>query len=232
MIGERLAEIQRRIGQACERSRRDPQEVRVLAVSKGHPAAAIRSAWEAGLRCFGENYVQDWRSKADDPQIQSLEGLHWHFVGALQRNKIRFLLGRVRSIETVDRLSLARELGERAEARGQAQSVLIQVNLGREPSKAGFHPEKIEREFGEILEFPGLAIEGLMSIPPPRGSAEATRQDHRDLAGLRTRLEQRWSIGLPELSMGMSGDFEVAVEEGSTEVRLGTALFGPRPPRN
>jgi pyridoxal phosphate enzyme (YggS family) len=203
--------------------------VRLLAVSKGHPAAVIRSAWDCGLRDFGENYVQDWIRKAEDPALLGLEGLRWHFIGRLQRNKIRFLLGRVESIETVDRERLASELARRAGAMGRKQSVLLQVNLEGEGSKSGFTAAELRAGFDALLKLDGLNIRGLMAIPPMRPSAEAARDDHRGLAQLREELQQKFGHPLPELSMGMSSDFEVAIEEGSTEIRLGTALFGPRP---
>jgi pyridoxal phosphate enzyme (YggS family) len=231
VIQERLEILRAKINQACERSGRSPDEVRLLAVSKGHPASAIAEAWQAGLRDFGENYVQDWNQKAEDPQLLQLEGLRWHFIGALQRNKIRFLLGRVSTIGTVDRWRLASELGRRAQAEGRTQRVLLQVNLGQESSKSGFGAEDLHNKFGELKQVEGLDIQGLMAIPPRRSTPEETRLDHRALSELREELQQRWSHPLPELSMGMSSDFEVAIEEGSTEVRLGTALFGDRPPR-
>ncbi len=232
-ISDRLARIEDRISAACDRAERDRSTLRLLAVSKGHSAAAVAEGWEAGLRHFGENYVQEWEGKAEDPKILALDGLRWHFVGHLQRNKIRFLLGRVHCIETVDRPRLATALSQRAEDRpgGGPERALLQVNLGGEASKAGFAPEHLEGALSSLLTLPGLDVQGLMAIPPKRASAEASRADHRALRTLRDRLQDQSGRALPELSMGMSSDFEVAIEEGSTEIRLGTALFGPRPPR-
>lgn len=231
MIAERLTTLQAQIHAACATADRDPSEVRLLAVSKGHPASAIRAAWDCGLRDFGESYVQEWNGKADDPALLGLDGLRWHFVGRLQRNKVRFLLGRIETVETVDSDRLAKALGARSADLGRTQNVLLQVNLENEESKSGFAPGEITDSMGRLLAIDGLCVRGLMAIPPVRDSPEASRGDHRGLTQLRDALEQRWGHPLPELSMGMSGDFAVAIEEGSTEVRLGTALFGVRPPR-
>lgn len=231
MIAERVAALRQRVQHACERAGRDPKTVNILAVSKGHRPSAIREAWEAGLRRFGENYVQPWLLKADDPLLQTADGLQWHFVGHLQRNKIRFLLGRTECIETIDSTRLAEALSRRAQERGAAQRVLIQVNLAGEQSKGGITGPDLLDSLDRFTILPGLRVEGLMAIPPRRDSLEAARQDHRSLFQLRRELQQRWGSSLPELSMGMSADFEVAIEEGSTQVRVGTALFGPRPPQ-
>ena len=232
-VSERLEAIRGRITRACERVDRDPASVQLLAVSKMQPAHAVAEAADAGQQLFGENYVQHWLGRVENPTIVALKGIHWHFIGKLQRNKIRFLLGRVRCIETVDRMKLARELSNRALARGGGtpQHVLLEVNLAEEPGKAGFSPAGLSAALGELLTLPGIAIDGLMSIPPQREVAEASRSDHRALAALRDRLQEEQGVPLPTLSMGMSSDFEVAIEEGSTRVRVGTGIFGPRPPR-
>lgn len=228
-----IAAVRRRIESACERADRDPASVELLAVSKMQPAALVVEAIDAGLCLFGENYVQAWQSKAEDPLLVGLSELRWHFIGALQRNKIRFLLGRVHCIETVDRMKLAEALSSRALERpgGRPQQVLLEVNLGAEGAKAGFLRSDLAERLADLLALPGLEIDGLMSIPPQRAHAEASRADHRSLAQLRERLQDAHGHALPSLSMGMSSDFEVAIEEGSTRVRVGTAIFGPRPPR-
>jgi len=233
-VTERLNAIRRRIARACDRVDRDPATVELLAVSKMQPPHAVVEAANAGQLLFGENYVQHWLSKAEDPKTMALRGLRWHFIGALQRNKIRFLLGRVHCIETIDRMKLARELSSRALARvgGSPQQVLLEVNLAGEAEKAGFAPTELSSLLPELLELPGLVIDGLMAIPPQRGDAEASRGDHRSLALLRARLQDEHGVALPTLSMGMSSDFEVAIEEGSTRVRVGTGIFGPRPARS
>lgn len=230
-IARRLAAVRARIDQACEAAGRDPAEVELLAVSKAHSAEVVLEAHAAGHTLFGENYVQDWQGKADDPRVAALPGLRWSFVGHLQRNKIRLLLGRVACIETVDRIKLARDLSRRAEAAGLVQPVLLQVHVGDEATKSGFEPEELRGSFGELAALPGLRVRGLMAIPPFRATAEETRPDHRALRELRDALQDRHGSPLPVLSTGMSADYEVAIEEGSTRVRVGTAIFGPRPPR-
>ena len=231
MITARLADIEARVAAACVRAGRERKEVRLLAVSKGHSASAVLEAYDAGLRDFGESYVQDWQKKAEDPALLRLNDLRWHFIGHLQRNKIRMLLGRVETVQTVDRIKLARELSQRAEAQGRVQRVMLQINLEGEASKSGFSGPEASGALEQCLALPGLAPIGLMAIPPRRPNAELSRTDHRALAQLRHRLEAKLGCRLPELSMGMSQDFEVAIEEGSTEVRVGTALFGPRATR-
>lgn len=233
-VPERLEAIRTRIARACNRVDRDPASVELLAVSKMQPTQAVAEAAGAGQILFGENYVQHWLSKAEDPAIVALKDIHWHFIGGLQRNKIRFLLGRVRCIETVDRIKLARELSSRVLGRvgSSPQQVLLEVNLAEEPGKAGFSPSELRARLGELLTLRGLTIDGLMSIPPQRQVAEASRGDHRSLAALRDLLQDEQGAPLPTLSMGMSSDFEVAIEEGSTRVRVGTGIFGPRPPRS
>lgn len=227
MIPERLATVRGRIDRACESVDRDPASVTLLAVSKNHPAEAVLEAYAAGQRHFGENYVQAWLGKADDPRLAALPGLRWRFIGHLQRNKVRFLLGRIDTLETVGSARLAREIGKRAAARGADQRVLLQVNLAGEETKSGFSAEDAAALLADLPA--GLDVRGLMAIPPARDSAEATRADHRALRTLRDRLQDAHGRALPELSMGMSSDFEVAIAEGSTEVRVGTAIFGPRP---
>ena len=228
MIVERMEEVRHRIAVASARADRDPATVELVAVSKGHPASAIVQAHAAGQLLFGENYVQHWQGKAEDPSLLALDGLRWHFVGHLQRNKVRFLVGRTACIETIDRLRLAHEVSRRAVEHGISQAVLLQVNLESEPTKAGFTPEGLEACFRELNRLTGLRIEGLMSIPRPRATAEQTRPDHAALRRLRDDLSDRYSVALRTLSMGMSSDLEVAIAEGSTRVRVGTAIFGPR----
>lgn len=231
MIGDRLARIRQDVQRAAQACGRNPSDIRLLAVSKGHPASAVREAWEAGLRDFGENYVQEWSQKAEAPELLGLQGIRWHFIGSLQRNKIKFLLGRVASIETIDRFRLAAELARRASEANRTQEVLLQVNLEEELSKSGFTRDELQAGLGDLLSLEGLAIRGLMAIPTRRDQPQDSRPDHRQLALFRDELQERWGHPLPELSMGMSSDFTIAIEEGSTEIRLGTALFGPRPPR-
>lgn len=208
-IAERLAQIRAAI----------PPSVTLVAVSKTQPADAIREAYAAGQRDFGENYAQEWRTKAE--QLADLPDLVWHFIGGLQTNKAKYLAGAVRWIHTVDRVELARELSKRCAQRGASVRVLLEVNVSREPQKAGCAPEDAARLADEVRTLPALELRGLMCIPPAEGDP---RPHFAALRALRERL------ALPDLSMGMSGDWREAIEEGSTIVRIGTAIFGARPP--
>ena len=197
-----------------------PPGVPLVAISKPQPPEAIREAYRAGQRHFGENYAQEWRAKAE--ALADLPDLVWHFVGGLQTNKARLLAGRVQWVHTVDRIELARELSRRTAAAGAALKVLLEVNVGGEAQKSGCAPAEVAALAATVRGLPGLSLEGLMCIPPP----EADPRPHfRALRALRDEL------GLRELSMGMSADWRVAVAEGATLVRLGTAIFGDRPPR-
>jgi pyridoxal phosphate enzyme (YggS family) len=195
-----------------------PAGVTLVAVSKTQPAAAVREAYAAGQRDFGENYAQEWREKAD--ALADLAGLRWHFIGSLQTNKVRLLAGRVHAIHTVDRVELAREISKRFAAKGAVVRAYLEVNTGGEATKSGCAPDEAPALAEAVRALPGLDLAGLMAIPPP---SEDPRPHFRLLRGLRDRL------GLPELSMGMSADWRVAVEEGATVVRIGTAIFGERP---
>jgi pyridoxal phosphate enzyme (YggS family) len=206
-IGERLAALRASI----------PSGVTLVAVSKTQPAAAIREAWAAGQRDFGENYAQEWREKAE--ALADLEGLRWHFIGGLQTNKVKVLAGRVAAIHTVDRIELAREISRRFAARGATARVFVEVNTGGEATKSGCAPGAAPALAEAVQALPAISLAGLMCIPPP---GEDPRPHFRTLRALRDRL------GLAELSMGMSSDWRVAIEEGSTCVRIGTAIFGER----
>jgi PLP dependent protein len=197
-----------------------PAGVGLVAVSKSHPSEAIREAFAAGQRDFGENYVQEWREKADD--LSDLPGLVWHFVGSLQTNKVKYLAARVGLIHTVDREELGREIARRWEKAGARARVLVEVNLGGEASKGGCAAGQVEALVEALRGLPALDVAGLTAIPPPE---DDPRPHFVALRALRDRL------GLRELSMGMSGDYPVAIEEGATLVRIGTAIFGERRPR-
>jgi hypothetical protein len=197
-----------------------PAGVTLVAVSKTQPAGAIREAHAAGQRDFGENYVQEWRDKAD--ALADLPDLVWHFVGSLQTNKVKYLAGRVGLLHTVDRVELGREVAKRWEKAGARARVLVEVNLGGEASKGGCAPEAAPDLVAALQALPALDVRGLTCIPPP---GDDPRPHFQALRRLRDRL------GLAELSMGMSGDYPVAIEEGATIVRVGTAIFGERAPR-
>jgi PLP dependent protein len=211
-----LSRVRERIAAACSRARRDPASVRLIAVSKTKPIEMLRQAMAAGQTAFGENYAQELREKA-----AALPGAEWHFVGALQTNKARLVVGRAALIHTCDRLPLAQELSRRAKAAGLVQRVLLEVNVGREPQKAGALPQEVPALLEEVRALPALACEGLMCIPPAEGDPRGFFRLLRELAG---------QCGLPQLSMGMSADYEAAIEEGATLVRVGTAIFGERAP--
>ena len=216
-IVENLLRVPERIREACDRARRDPVTVKLVAVSKAQPLEKIMEAFACGHGTFGENYAQELHEKAD-----ALAEAECHFIGALQTNKVKLVVGHAAMIQTCDRMSLAKELAKRAEAKNLTQRVLVQVNVGREPRKGGALPEDVDTLVAGVRDLDALRCEGLMCIPPEQGDP---RPHFRALRAIRDRL------GLRELSMGMSADFEAAIEEGSTMVRVGTAIFGERPPR-
>lgn len=221
-IAENLSEIRERIRLACLRAGRRPDEVELCAVSKLHPASAIAEAYRAGQRLFGENYAQELRDKWTE--LSSLEGIRFHFIGRLQKNKAKYVAPAAETMESLDSLELASELDRRCAALGRQLSVLVEVNFD-EAQKGGIPPADVPDFLRSLRNFPNLAADGLMVIPPAGISEEETRRIFRTLASLRR------AAGLRRLSMGMSHDFEIAIEEGATIVRVGTAIFGPRPPR-
>ncbi len=226
-LAANLEQVRRRIAAACERAGRDPASVTLLAVSKGQPPAVVRQAAELGLTLFGENKVQEARAKI--PLCPT--HLRWHLVGHVQSNKARDAVHWFEMIQSVDRLSLAEELQKQADKAARRVPVLIEVNVAGEASKFGYRPEALLAELAALNAFPRLELRGLMTLAPWTPEPEKVRPVFRRLRHLKTECEQRLGVPLPELSMGMSGDFEVAIEEGATLVRIGTALFGPRPPR-
>ncbi len=222
-IAQNLEAVRRRITAAAQRAGRDPAAVRLVAVSKTVPVELIREAAAAGQRLFGENYLQEAKGK-----IAALgAGLSWHFIGHLQSNKAKGAVALFDLIHGVDRLKLAQALNVAADSLGKVQEILIQVNLAGEASKSGTAPEAAPELLQQISLLPHLKVRGLMTMPPFL-APEAVRPYFRALRELRDRLQDRAGLCLPELSMGMSGDYEVAVAEGSTLVRVGTAIFGGR----
>ena len=229
MIPQHLEELKSRIAEAAQRSGRRPEDVRLLAVTKTVPIERIREAISSGQRLFGENYVQEAAKK-----LESLGNLYhdttWHFIGHLQRNKAKLAVQLFDCIETVDNLKLACVLDRHAKAAGKRLSVYVQVNVVRDPRKSGLSPEELPVFLTEAAELSGIDICGLMTMPPWEPVPESSRPWFRALRDLRDRMNAGLghSPGLRELSMGMSQDFEVAIEEGATVVRIGTALFGRR----
>lgn len=224
-LAQNLASIRERIAAACARSGRNPTHVTLVAVSKGHPPEAVQELAGAGQTVFGENRVQEAKAK-----IPSCPGrLQWHMIGHLQSNKARDAAQLFEMIESLDSLSLASEVNKWAEKAARTMRVLLEVNVAGESSKFGYNPEKLLEELAQLNSLPKIEVHGLMTMAPWTQDPEKVRPVFRKLRELKQRCEQRLGAPLPHLSMGMSGDFEVAVEEGATIVRIGTALFGARP---
>jgi PLP dependent protein len=215
-----MAAVRARIDAACERAGRPAGSLRLLAVSKGQGVAAIRAAYALGQRELGENYVQELERKANE--LSDLADIRFRFIGRLQRNKAKHVVAIGCAVDCVDSLALATALSERAVALSRRLEVLIQVNVDREPQKAGAVPETLPELCAAVQALPALSLAGLMAIPRAHEDPEQARPAFRELRQLGERL------GLRELSMGMSSDLEVAVGEGATMVRVGTAIFGPR----
>jgi len=228
-LAANLADIHARIAAACSRCGRDPATVRLLAVSKTVAAEGVAEAVAAGQQLFGENYVQEFVAKAAvlPPSLQ------WHFIGALQSNKVKFLAGKVALIHSVDRLALAQEIDRQWGKLGLRADILLEVNLGDEESKAGSGVSEVLALADAVSRLSHLRLRGLMALPPFLDEAEAVRPYFRRLRELAAELTRALpGVELPELSMGMSQDSEVAIEEGATLIRVGTALFGARAPQS
>jgi PLP dependent protein len=226
-IQNNLQQIRSRIAAACGRAGRDPSSVRLIAVSKIKPPALIAEAAAAGQRLFGESYVQELVEKSGQVGAE----VEWHFIGALQSNKVKYLPGRVAMIHSVDRLSLAEELDRQWRKAALPQvEVLIQVNIGQEASKAGTEEAALEELVRRAAALPHLRVRGLMALPPWCDDAEGVRPYFQHMRRLSEHLRALAipGVAMEELSMGMSHDFEVAIEEGATLVRVGTAIFGER----
>lgn len=224
-IAENLAAVQQRICRAAERVGRDPGEIRLVAVSKTRPSGAIDQAAQAGQVLFGENYVQELVSKAGSVT----SAVEWHYIGHLQSNKARQLAGVVSMIHSVDRLSLAEEISRQWGRLGSCCDVLVQVNVAQEATKSGTTAAEALSLVRQVRLLPHLRVRGLMTMPPFFDDPEGARPYFRELRLLAERIRGEMGDGeIAELSMGMSGDFEVAIEEGATLVRVGTAIFGER----
>ena len=226
-IAENLERVREQIAQAAARAGRVAEEIELVAITKTHPAEKVREAIEAGQTLFGESRVQEARAKI--PELPS--NLRWHFVGHLQKNKIRHALPLFEMIHSVDSLDVAQDINRIAGEQGMHPRVLLEVNVAGEGSKFGFSPDKLRDQMEELLALPRLSILGLMTIPPLAENAEASRKYFVQLRELRDRLQTEFHVDLAQLSMGMTEDFAVAVEEGATLVRVGTAIFGERPRR-
>ncbi len=226
MIKENLEEVLANIKAACERSGRDPGEVTLIAVSKTKPVEMIREAYEAGTKVFGENKPQELRDKA--PQLP--EDVQWHMIGHLQRNKIKYVIDKACMIHSIDSERLAEAVSAEAVKRGICMPILIEVNMAGEDTKDGIAPEEAEDFVRKISSLPNIRIEGLMTIAPFTENPEDNRIYFRNLKKLCVDINEKNidNVFMCELSMGMTGDYVVAVEEGATMVRVGTGIFGER----
>jgi pyridoxal phosphate enzyme (YggS family) len=226
-IAEAVARVRERIASAAASAGRRPEEVRLVAVTKTLGSEAIRAAYEAGVRHFGENRVQEWEAKRSE--VGHLANACLHMIGHLQRNKARQAAAIFDRIDSIDSLALARKLDQAAAEERRRIPVLIEVRLSQEPAKSGIEPESLDALAMSIMSLSHLDLEGLMTVPPWSEDPEPARPYFGALRELRDRLAARLSRPLPVLSMGMTNDFEVAIQEGATEVRIGTAIFGRRP---
>ncbi len=228
-IGERLEIVRDRLAAAARHAGRRPEDITLVAVSKFHPVEAVQAAFACGQRAFGENYVQEALAKQMAfPQL-SEQGGEWHCIGHVQTNKAKDVAGRFALIHTVDSLKFAETLARRLPEGAARQGVLIQVNIGDEMQKSGVPEAALPDLVEGVLNLPDLELRGLMCLPPFFDDGEAARPFFARLRVLRDTMSKHFGVPLPELSMGMSGDFIQAIEEGATIVRIGTDIFGPRP---
>ncbi|TSA41814.1 MAG: YggS family pyridoxal phosphate-dependent enzyme [Verrucomicrobiales bacterium] len=223
-LADNLTLIQQRIRAACDRAGRDANSVALLAVSKTHPVDTIKAATDLGLLLFGENKVQEAKAKIPNSPGRA----RWHFIGHLQSNKCRDAVELFSMIQSVDSLAIAQEINKRADQAAKIMPVLLEINVAGEASKFGYKPEQMLAELKELNALPRLEVHGLMAIPPFSPVPEKSRPYFKSLRELKQRAEDVLGAPLPVLSMGMSDDFEIAIEEGSTMIRVGTALLGLR----
>jgi PLP dependent protein len=232
-VADNIATVRERIRIAASRAGHDPGEITLMAVSKTFPSESIREAYKAGIRHFGENRVQEFATKAD--AVRNLDDAHWHMIGHLQTNKAAKAAELFHAIDSIDSPKLAEKLNDAGRGAGKKLAILIEVNVGGEAAKTGVAPDS--PELGQLLfaapRLEHLEIRGLMTLPPFAKDPQAARPYFRKLRELRDQIAARKlpAVGMDTLSMGMSHDFEVAIEEGSTCVRVGTAIFGTRSPK-
>lgn len=226
MVTENLKVVEEKICKACERAGRKRDEVTLIAVSKTKPVEMIREAMASHITVFGENKVQEMLEK----QKIITQPLDWHLIGHLQRNKVRQIVGKVTRIHSVDSLRLARQIQNEFEKKDETAHILVEVNMAREESKYGFMPEETEDAIREIASFSNIKVHGLMTIAPYVENSEENRVHFRNLHKLLVDINHKNidNINMDEISMGMTGDYEVAIEEGATYVRVGTGIFGDR----
>jgi pyridoxal phosphate enzyme (YggS family) len=241
MIAENITQVQKQIADACVRANRDPQDVTLIAVSKTHPAEAVLEAIAAGLQHFGENRVEEAQIKIPAVNGQTSAPITWHMIGHIQSRKAKDVVPLFQRIHSVDSLKLAGKLSAVALDLAESLEILLEVNVSGEEAKYGLQAsgwqnsatvrETLWEEIGRILKLPGLQVRGLMTMAPIVSDAEQTRPVFVDLAKLRAALVTDFAVDLPNLSMGMTDDYPVAVEEGATLVRVGRAIFGEREKR-
>jgi len=227
-LAERAAQAKEDLAVAAKRSGRKPDEITLVAVSKLHPGSDIRALAESGQLDFGENYVQEAAGKQEE--LADLD-INWHFIGGLQSNKARFVSGNFALVHSVDSRKLAQALHKKASTLETIQDILLQVNIAGESQKSGITVEMLPGLAEEVVELKGVRLVGLMTMPPFFDDPERARPVFARLRQLKDSLEKQLGTKLPHLSMGMTGDFIPAVEEGATLVRIGTRIFGVRPPR-
>ena len=227
MIADNLVSVMHHIDEAARKAGRSPDSIRLISVSKQVSSGKIIEAYQAGSKCFGENKVQEAVSKIDEINAQDIS---WHFIGHLQKNKIKYLDSRFELIHSIDSLSLAEKISTYCEGQNQRQAVLLQVNVSGEEAKFGMTPAELEGQLSSFGQLKGIQVQGLMTIPPQNPEAENSRQYFSALRILRDKFQaiNIEGVELKELSMGMTNDYLIAVEEGATLVRVGTAIFGQR----
>lgn len=226
MITENLEQVRKNIDEACRMTGRDPKEVTLIAVSKTKPVSMLKEAYDAGARCFGENKVQEIMDK--HPQLP--EDIQWHMIGHLQRNKVKYIVDKVSMIHSVDSLRLAQTIEQEAAKHNVCVPVLLEVNVAQEESKFGLKMDEVLPLIETIADFPHIKVQGLMTIAPYVENAEDNRDFFRQLKKLSVDIEAKNinNVSMSVLSMGMTGDYQVAVQEGATMVRVGTGIFGER----
>ena len=226
MITENLEQVRKNIDEACRMAGRDPKEVTLIAVSKTKPVSMLKEAYDAGARCFGENKVQEIMDK--HPQLP--EDIQWHMIGHLQRNKVKYIVDKVSMIHSVDSLRLAQTIEQEAAKHNVCGPVLLEVNVAQEESKFGLKMDEVLPLIETIADFPHIKVQGLMTIAPYVENAEDNRDFFRQLKKLSVDIEAKNinNVSMSVLSMGMTGDYQVAVQEGATMVRVGTGIFGER----
>ena len=226
MITENLEQVRKNIDEACRMAGRDPKEVTLIAVSKTKPVSMLKEAYDAGARCFGENKVQEIMDK--HPQLP--EDIQWHMIGHLQRNKVKYIVDKVSMIHSVDSLRLAQTIEQEAAKHNVCVPVLLEVNVAQEESKFGLKMDEVLPLIETIADFPHIKVQGLMTIAPYVENAEDNRDFFRQLKKLSVDIEAKNinNVSMSVLSMGMTGDYQVSVQEGATMVRVGTGIFGER----